>query len=186
MKRRPGEGPEGAWLLWVSWVGKHLPACLWNGTWSKWKGGCLQLLRWGQGKQMCLLIDLGIQGPLQPPQAQWPLVLIVRSTYQISVCLKQHHLADGVAEPMEYVNREFLSHLLLTFLFLLLPLAVVCSLLCKSWCPGLCQSFGKREGAVEDTTLASRTLIIQPEVKETGPWLGPCARQVHRKCWLNE
>lgn len=99
--------------------------------------------------------------------------------------LKQHHLADGVAEPMEYVNREFLSHLLLTFLFLLL-LAVVCSLLCKSWCPGLCQSFGKGEGAAEDTTLASRMLIFQPEVKETGPWLGPRAQQVHRKCWLNK
>lgn len=77
MEQRAGEGPEGAWLL---WEGKHLPACLWNGTRSRWKGGHLQLLRWGQGKQMRLLIDPGIQGSLQPPQAQWPVVLIVRST----------------------------------------------------------------------------------------------------------
>lgn len=145
---RAGEGPEGVWLLWVNWVGKQLPACLWNGPRSRWKGGRLQLLRWGKGKQMRLLIDPEIQGSLQPPQAQWPVVLILRSTcYQISVYLKQHHLADGVAEPVEYVIREFLSHLLSTFLFLLLPLAVVCSLLCNSWCPGLCQSFGKWGGS---------------------------------------
>lgn len=57
---------------------------------------------------MRLLIDPGIKRSPSTLQAQWPVVLINEKHMLTNlVYLKQHHLADGVAEPMEYVNCEF-------------------------------------------------------------------------------